>query len=110
MKIIKTFLWVQLILGLLLGLLAVVKCNEASEEYSEAVMLRFAHEDMTRAPDYHEPSDIGRWPIDRILREFQATGKTCEFVAVIWLYTCGAMVILAIVMLRLVCKIQPPPR
>jgi hypothetical protein len=101
MKIIKTFLWIQIILGILLGLLALVKCNEASEEYSEAVTLRAVQEGMTKAADYHEPPGIGRWSIDQILREFQATSHTCNFVAVILLYTCGAMVMLAIVMLRL---------
>ncbi len=108
MRAIKTFLWIQIILGLLLGLLALVKCNEASERHAGAVTLRVLHFSMTKAADYHEPPSIGRWSIEQILSEFQATSRLCSSVAGILLFTCGAMVLLAIVMLRMIGKIKPP--
>jgi len=108
MKLIKTFLWFQLILGLLFGMIALVENDRASYDYFKATTLWSQHYSMTKAPDYHEPAVIGGQSIDQILRDFQVSSKAFTVVGVIWLLTCGVMVALAIVMLRLVGKVTPP--
>ncbi len=108
MKLIKTFLWFQLILGLLLGLWA-LDMNIGSKYYwSRATVLFIEHQMMKTAPNYHEPTGTGSQSFDQIMSESHETGSICVKALTIWSYTCGAMVILAIVMLRLVGKIKPP--
>ena len=107
MKLLKTFLWFQLILGLLLGLMALVENDRAADDYSKATTLWMQHSRMTKAPDFHELPAIGGQSIDQILRDFQASSKAFTSVGLIWLLTCGVMVILAIMMLRLIGRVTP---
>jgi hypothetical protein len=108
MRAIKTFLWVQLVLGLLGGFLALAAIHGGEMSKAWVFGLRVEHDKLKQAPDYHAPSPIRDQSFDQILSGFEASGEARATVAFYWLLTCGASVLLAIVMLSLVGRFTPP--
>ncbi len=107
MRAIKTFLWVQLVLGLLGGFLALAAIHGSEMSKAWAYGLRVEYDKMKQAPDYHTQA-IRDQSFDQILSDFEASGQARATVAFYWLLTCGALVLLAIVILGLVGRVTPP--
>ena len=108
MRAIKTFLWIQLVLGLLGGFLALAAIHSGEMSKAWVYGLRVEHDKMKQTPDYHTPSAIRDQSFDQILSDFEESGQNLATVAFYWLLTCGALVLLAIVMLGLVGRYSPP--
>ena len=108
MRAIKTFLWIQLVLGLLGGFLALAAIHGGEMGKAWVFNLRVEYGKMKQSPDYHTPSAIRDQSFDQILSDFEASGEARATIAFYWLLTCGVLVLLAIVMLCLVGRFTPP--
>jgi hypothetical protein len=108
MRAIKTFLWIQLVLGLLGGFLALAAIHSGEMSKAWVYGLRVEHDKMKQAAEYHAPLAIRDQSFDQILSDFEESGQNLATVAFYWLLTCGALVLFAIVMLGLVGRLTPP--
>lgn len=113
MRILRLLLWVQLVLGLLVGFLALAAVHGGELSRAWVYGLRVENDKMKQAPDYHPPPAIKNQSFDQILSGFEASGQAHTAIAFCWLLTCGCFVFLAIVMLALIDRFAPdkqPPQ
>ena len=107
MRAAKTVLWIQLVLGLVGGYLAFAYMHWGALSAAWAHNLRVEFDKMKQSPGYSEPSKVRDQSWDKILEDFQASGRARADVAGYWLFTCGALVVFAAAMLWLLRRSMP---
>jgi hypothetical protein len=98
----KKVLWIQLVLGLVGAFIA---CNyihwgAMCSAWAQGLRVEFAK--MQQSAGFQEPPAIRGQSLSRILEDLQAYGHGRADVAFYWLLTCGALVVLAVLVLWLV--------
>jgi len=97
----KRVLWIQLVLGLLGALVACNYIHWGAMCSAWALGLRAEFGKMQQSPGFQEPPAIRGQSVGRILEDLQAYGHGRADVAFYWLLTCGALVVLAVLVLWL---------
>jgi hypothetical protein len=108
MKTIKTILWIQFVIGLIGCYISFAYIHWGAMSAAWAFNLRVEFERMKQSPDYHEPPRIRDQSFGQILNDMEAYGHARADVAFYWLLTCGALVVLAVVMLWLLRRTTTP--
>lgn len=106
MKTIRTILWLQLALGLVGGYMAFAYAHGGAMSAAWAYNLRVDYDKMKQSPDFREPAPIRDQSLPKILDDMRAYGHARADVAFYWLLTCGALALLAIMMLRLLRGVE----
>lgn len=101
MKLLRTILWIQLTLGLVGGYVALANIHLGAVSAAWVYNLQVEYDKMKQSPGYIEPSPIRDQSFSKILGDMRAYGHARADVAFYWLVTCGALVLLAVVMLWL---------
>ena len=108
MKPIKIILWIQLVLGLLGGYMAFAYIHWGAMSAAWAYNLHVEYDKMKQSPGFHEPLPIRDQSFARILDDMEAYGRARADVAFYWMLTCGALAVLAAVMLWFLRRAAPP--
>jgi hypothetical protein len=106
MKTVRAILRVQIALGLVGGYIAFAYIHWGAMSAAWAYNLRVEHDKMKRSPEYHEPAPIRDQSFSKILDDMQAYGRARADVAGYWLFTCGALVVFAVVSLVLLRRVE----
>jgi hypothetical protein len=97
MRPLKIILWIQLVIGLAAGYMALPYVHWGAMSAAWASNLQAEHDKMKQSPEYREPAPIKDQSLGKILDDMQAYGRARADVAGYWLLTCVALVLLAVV-------------
>lgn len=106
MTAIKTILWIQLALGLLGGYVAFAYVHWGAMDIAWTHGYKVEFEKARQSPDFREPPEIRGQSFARVIESMQSSARARADVAFYWLLTCGAVVVLAALLLWLLRRID----
>lgn len=109
MRTIKAILWIQFVVGFVCGYVAFAYVHWGAMSVAWANNLRAEFDEMRRSSEYREPAKIRGKSWDRILEDFQASGRAQSRVSFYWFLSCGALIVFAAASLWLLRRVPLNP-